>query len=388
MMISRHRWIDRLSELLAQSPAVALLGARQVGKTTLASQLAQTRPSIYLDLESSTDRSKLQDPELYLRKHIDKLVILDEIQRFPDLFPTLWGLIDLARRQGAGNGRYLVLGSASPDLLRQSGESLAGRIAYAELGPFAASEVADLDRLWLRGGFPESFLAKSLSASDRWRRDFIRTYLERDIPQLGPRIPAETLRRFWTMLAHHQGGLLNAATLARNLAVSGKTIANYLDLFVDLLLVRRLPPWHANVGKRLVRSPKVFVRDTGLLHNLLGIVDTESLLGHPIVGASWESFVVENIMSSVGPGVEGHFYRTAAGAEIDLVLISPGEPPVAIEIKRSLSPSIPKGFRIACQDIAARQRYVLYPGEETYPMNETTTAIGLPQLLRCPGSTL
>ena len=279
-----------MSELFAESPAVALLGPRQVGKTTLALEVAKSRPSVYLDLESSSDLHKLSDPELYLREHAKELVILDEIQRLPNVFPVLRGLIDRARREGRGAGQFLMLGSAAPDLLRQSSETLAGRIAYAELTPFTVTEVEDLDRLWIRGGFPESFLAPSEPASGRWRRDFIRTYLERDIPQLGARIAAETLRRFWTMLAHHQGGLLNAASLARGLAVDGKTIANYLDLFVDLLLVRRLSPWHSNVGKRLVRSPKIYIRDTGLLHQLLGLSDRESLLGHPVVGGSWEGF--------------------------------------------------------------------------------------------------
>ena len=262
-MIEREILYKGVLERLEESPAVALLGPRQVGKTTLALKVAESRPSVYLDLESPSDRNKLSDPELYLREHADKLVILDEIHLVPDLFAVLRGLIDLARRGGTGVGRYLILGSAFPDLLRQSSETLAGRISYLEQPPFLATEVDELDRLWLRGGFPRSYLAASSAASGRWRRDFIRTYLERDIPQLGPRIPAETLRRFWTMLAHHQGGLHNAASLARGLAVDGKTIASYLDLFIDLLLVRRLPPWHRNVGKRLTRSPKIYVRDSG-----------------------------------------------------------------------------------------------------------------------------
>ena len=233
----------------------------------------------------------------------------------------------------------------------------------------------------MRGGFPESFLARSEPASRRWRRDFIRTYLERDIPQLGPRIPAETLRRFWTMLAHHQGGLHNAASLARGLAVDGKTIASYLDLFVDLLLVRRLPAWHRNTGKRLTRSPKVYVRDSGLLHELLGIVDRESLLGHPVVGASWEGLLVENVLNTT-PGVVGaSFYRTSAGAEIDLVLETGSGGPTAIEIKRSLSPKASRGFRNACADIAAKQAFVLYPGEERYSLGDSVEAIGLSELL-------
>lgn len=381
-MITRKHWWEQVSELLEESPAVALLGPRQVGKTTLALQVAEDRPAQYLDLESPSDRNKLSDPELYLREHADKLVILDEIQLVPDLFSVLRGLIDRARRAGTGPGRYLLLGSASPDLLRQSGETLAGRISYLELPPFSANEIDDPDRLWLRGGFPESYLAKSAPASSRWRRDFIRTYLERDIPQLGPRIAAETLRRFWTMLAHHHGGLHNAAALARGLAVDGKTIASYLDLFVDLLLVRRLPPWHRNVGKRLTRSPRVFVRDTGLLHQLLGITDREALLGHPVVGASWEGFLIENILNTINSEVEACFYRTSAGAEIDLVLVKPGGGTIAIEIKRNLAPKVSRGFHIACADIQADQAFVLYPGEERYPLSESVHAIGLPELLR------
>lgn len=312
-------------------------------------------------------------------------MILDEIHLVPGLFAVLRGLIDEARRRGQGQGRYLVLGSASPDLLRQSSETLAGRISYLELPPFSVREVEDVDRLWLRGGFPESYLARSGAASGRWRRDFIRTYLERDIPQLGPRIPAETLRRFWTMLAHHQGGLHNAASLARGLAVDGKTIAKYLDLFVDLLLVRRLPAWHRNTGKRLTRSPKVYVRDSGLLHQLLGIGDREALLGHPIVGASWEGFLIENILNTAPDGVQACFYRTAAGAEIDLILEPEGHDPIAIEIKRSLSPKASRGFHNACADIGAGQAFVLYPGDERYPLGDSVEAIGLMDLLEIVG---
>ena len=384
-MILRDRWLREVSAHLGTSPAVALLGPRQVGKTTLAQQIAEASASIYLDLESPSDRNKLAEPELYLREHLDKLVVLDEIHRVPNLFAVLRGLIDKARRRGDGPGRYLLLGSASPDLMRQSSETLAGRISHIELPPFSLHEIDDLDRLWVRGGFPQSYLARSIAASRRWRRDFIRTYLERDIPQLGPRIPAETLRRFWTMLAHHQGGLHNAASLARGLAVDGKTIAKYLNLFVDLLLVRRLPAWHRNVGKRLTRSPKIYVRDTGLLHQLLGIGDRESLLGHPIVGASWEGFLIENIVNEAPAGTQACFYRTAAGAEIDLVLQPEGTGPIAIEIKRSLSPKVPRGFRIACADVGAAEAFVVYPGSERYPLGGSVEAIGLTELLQVVG---
>jgi len=253
------RMIDRrihplLTNLLDESPAVALLGPRQAGKTTLAREIGEGREAHYIDLESERGRARMADPEAYLEDFEGKLVILDEVQRMPGLFQSLRGIIDERRRAGQGTGQFLLLGSASMDLLRQSSESLAGRIAYLELGSFDATEVDDIDRLWLRGGFPDSYLAKSDRASMRWRRDMIRTYLERDVPQFGPRIPAETLRRFWTMLAHAQGGLLNAAVFARSLGVDGKTVAGYLDLLVDLLLVRRLEPWSGNVKKRLVRA--------------------------------------------------------------------------------------------------------------------------------------
>ncbi|MCM2477738.1 ATP-binding protein [Rhizobium sp. CG5] len=377
-MIERRIEKDLL-DLIDSSPAVALLGPRQVGKTTLAIDIGTTRPSIYLDLESEADRARLSEPELYLAQHDDKLVILDEVHRLPGLFQTLRGLIDRNRRAGRRSGQFLLLGSASIDLLKQSGETLAGRIAYLEMQPLDGLEVApgDLERLWLRGGFPDSFLASSDRASLRWRQDFIRTYLERDIPQLGPRIPAETLRRFWTMLAHHQSGLHNAAELARSLGVDGKTVAAYLDLLVDLLLVRRLEPWHANIGKRLVKSPKVYVRDSGIAHALLGLGTTEQLLGHPIAGASWEGFVIETMIAAAPPGTAAHFYRTSAGAEIDLLITPPGERPWAIEIKRSLSPKVEKGFYLACDQIQPQRRIVVYPGAETFPLKNDVTAMPL-----------
>lgn len=368
-MIERRISPD-LSVLLDDSPAVALLGPRQVGKTTLAHTLGEGRGALYLDLESDADRAKLADPELYLSLHEDKLVILDEVQRMPGLFQNLRGLIDRGRRKGLRSGRFLLLGSASIDLLRQSGETLAGRIAYAELAPLDPLEVpvADLDRLWLRGGFPDSFLARDDQASLRWRRDFIRTYLERDIPALGPRIAAETLRRFWTMLAHHQSGLLNAAELARALGIDGKTVASYLDLLVDLLLVRRLEPWHSNTGKRLVKSPRVYVRDTGILHALLGLTTLDDVLAHPVAGASWEGLVIEMAHTAMPEGTQAQFYRSGAGAEIDLVLTLPGGGRWAIEIKRSLAPKVERGFYHACEDIAPERRILVYPGAEVFPL--------------------
>ena len=377
-MIER-KLTPHLLDSLAHSPAVALLGPRQAGKTTLALAAARAsgHPYIYLDLESEQDRAKLAQAELYLIDHVDKLVILDEVHRAPGLFPVLRGLIDRNRREGRRSGNYLLLGSASLDLLKQSGETLAGRIAYLELPPFTLQETRHLaaDTLWLRGGFPESLLAPNDARSLRWRQDFIRTYLERDIPQFGPRIAAETLRRFWTMLAHHQGGLLNTAQFARNLGVDAKTAAAYLGLLVDLLLVRRLAPWHANLGKRLVKSPKVFVRDSGLLHALLAIPDKETLLAHPALGQSWEGFVIENLLNSSPEGVQGYFYRSSGGAEIDLLLNWPDGKLWAIEIKRSLTPKLEHGFHAACADLKPVRKLVIYPGEESYRLAEDIAAM-------------
>ncbi|TCU30717.1 hypothetical protein EV130_101291 [Rhizobium azibense] len=380
-MIPRRKRAE-LVELLDNNPAVALLGPRQVGKTTLALEVGEQRPSIYLDLESESDRAKLAEPELYLAEHEDKLVILDEVHRVPELFQNLRGLIDRGRRMGLRSGRFLLLGSASMDLLKQSGESLAGRIAYLELAPIDGLEVGagELNKLWVRGGFPDSLLAANDTVSQRWRIDFIRTYLERDIPLLGPRIPAETLRRFWTMLAHHQSGLLNAADFARAIGVDGKTVASYLDLMVDLLLVRRLEPWHSNAGKRLVKSPRVYVRDSGLLHSLLGLTTLDDVLGHPVAGASWEGFVIETLHAVMPEGAHANFYRTSAGAEIDLVVTLPGERRWAIEIKRSLTPKLERGFHHACLDLEPDRRIVVYPGSEAYPLGNDIEALPLRQL--------
>jgi uncharacterized protein len=353
-----------------------------VGKTTLALSVAEKRATTYLDLESETDRARLAEPELYLADHADELLVLDEIQRLPGLFEVLRGTIDRGRREGKRSGRFLLLGSASLELLAQTGETLAGRIAFVELTPFDLTEVGsdEVDRLWIRGGFPESFLARGDKPSLRWRRDFIRTYLERDIPQLGPRIPAETLRRLWMMLAHSQGGLLNAANIARGLGVSGTTVGQYLDLMVDLLLVRRLAPRLANVGKRLVRSPKVYVRDSGLLHALLGIADKETLLGHPVVGGSWEGFVLENLIGLAGEEVEPSFYRTSGGAEVDLVLTWPDGREWTVEVKRTLAPKLERGLRSALADIAPERSFLVYPGADRYPLGQGVEAIGLPEL--------
>ena len=377
-MFKRHLQ-SLLGEVLQFSPAVALLGPRQVGKTTLALEVARNIPHVYLDLESDRDRGKLAQAELYLESHLDKLVILDEVHRAPGLFPVLRGLIDQARRSGRASGQYLLLGSASLDVLHQSGETLAGRIAYLELGPLNVLETGQsaMDALWLRGGFPQSLTAPSDARSLRWRENFIRTYLERDIPQFGPRIAAETLRRFWTMLAHHQGGLLNVAQLARNLGVDVKTAQSYIDLLCDLLLVRRLAPWHTNTGKRLVKAPKVYVRDSGLVHALLNIESKESLLSHMVVGASWEGYCIETLLACVPAGVTGYFYRTSGGAEIDLLLVWPGGELWAIEIKRSSAPKVERGFHSACDDLKPSQKWVVYPGQETYPLAADIQAISL-----------
>ena len=373
---------SQLSSALANSPAVVLLGPRQVGKTTLALELGQLYNALYLDLESDQDLGKLAQPELYLTDHQDRLLILDEVHRVPGLFPVLRGLIDRGRRAGRRSGQYLLLGSASLDLLKQSGETLAGRISYLELAPFNVLEIPELlvDDLWVRGGFPDSLLATDSSRSLRWRQDFIRTYLERDIPQFGPRIAAETLRRFWAMLAHHQGGLLNTAQFARNLGVDVKTVSGYLDLLVDLLLVRRLLPWHANLGKRLVKSPKVYVRDSGIVHALLNILDKETLLGHPVVGQSWECFVIENLLVCAANKAQGYFYRSSGGAEIDLLLSWPDGGLWAIEIKRSLSPKLERGFHAACADLTPVRKFVVYPGVERYRMASDIEAISLGEL--------
>jgi len=383
-MIPR-RATQLVQRALSRQAVVGLLGPRQVGKTTLAHEVAAGAGALYLDLESRSDRDKLADAELFLRSYADRLVILDEIHRVPELFTTLRGLVDEGRRRGRRTGRYLVLRSATVDLLRQSGESLAGRIEYVFLGPLDVLEAAaDPDattRLWIRGGYPDSFLAASDGDSMAYRRNFIRTYLERDVSQFGPRIPAETLERLWTMLAHGQGALLNAARLAAGLGVSATTVTRYIDLLVDLMLVRRLRPWHANVGKRLVKAPKVYVRDSGLVHALLGLGDHNALAGHPVVGPSWEGFVIENVLATAPDGTTASFYRTAAGAEIDLLLGLPGRPGLwAIEIKRASAARVDRGFHHALADLEVERSFAVYAGEERYPVAGGIEAIGVREL--------
>jgi uncharacterized protein len=375
-MIKRRHSIEGALERQA---GVVLLGPRQVGKTTLAQEISEARDAVYLDMERSSDRRILEEPDLYLDEQMGRLVVIDEVQLMPDLFKALRGQIDRRRRKGFRTGQFLLLGSASDALLHQSAESLAGRVSYHELTPFGLLETGKdtLSRLWLRGGFPESYLAASEGDSLLWREDFIRTYLERDIPAFGLRIPAETLRRFWTMLAHSQGGLLNAAKLAASLGVSGQTVARYLDLLVDLMLVRRLPPWHANAGKRLVKSPKVYIRDSGLTHALLNIGSQEDLLGHPVAGGSWEGFCIENLISAAPRGTEASFYRSSAGAEIDLVLKLPAGALWAMEVKRTTSPKVSRGFHIASDDLNAEHRVLVYAGDKDVPVGGDARAMPL-----------
>ena len=366
---------------LDRQAAVALIGPRQVGKTTLALHIGRSRNALYLDLEDRDDRERLSNPVLYFENAADRLIILDEIHRMPSLFETLRGVIDRGRREQKGTGRFLVLGSASLDLLRQSGESLAGRITYVNLGPLSVLEVEDTraarERLWLRGGFPDSYLADDDQISLALRRDFIRTYFERDVSMFGPRIPATTLERLWTMLAHRQGSILKASDLAKALEISAQSITRYIDLLSDLLLVRRLLPYHANIGKRLVKAPKVYVRDSGLVHALLGIPTLEQLAGHPVVGMSWEGFVIETLIALLPWRSSAFFYRTSAGAEIDLVIEHGDGTLWAIEIKRSLAAKVEHGFHLACADLKPARAFVVYAGTEHYPISATLQAISV-----------
>ncbi len=373
---------ERLVEDLQQNAAVVILGPRQVGKTTLALQVAARFDSLYLDLENPADLRKIEDPLFYFQQNAGRLIVLDEVQRQPGLFQLLRAQIDSNRRAGHRRGQFLLLGSASRALLRQSSESLAGRALYEELFPLNLLETGEgaLNALWLRGGFPESFLQESFSL--RWRNDLIRTYLERDIPALGSRVPAETLRRFWTMLAHCQGQIFNASRLGGALGVSGQSAGRYLDLLCDLMLVRRLQPWHANTGKRLVKSPKTYIRDSGLLHALLNIRSLDELLGHPVAGSSWEGFVIENVVSAAPEHAQAYFYRTAAGAEIDLLLELGGGKLWAIEIKKSTAPKLSRGFHLACQDLSPAAKWLVYTGQETYKLKSGITVIPLADLMK------
>jgi uncharacterized protein len=366
-----------LTDLLAQFPAVVLLGPRQAGKTTLAFEAKSQHPNAYyLDLELPSAQRQLDDPEAFLQAHRHQLVVLDEVQRQPELFAVLRSVIDQRRRDGETAGQYLLLGSASGVLLRQTSESLAGRVAQLELPPLQLREVfaatatpTDMNSLWVRGGFPLSFLAADDASSLRWRDIFIATYLDKDIPALGPRIPSTTLRRLWTMLAHNQGELLDASKLAASLAISGQTVARYIDLLCDLMLVRRLPAWSGNVGKRLVRSPKVYVRDSGVVHALLGLQTLDDVLGHPVAGSSWEGFVIEQLLAAA-PQAQASFYRTSHGAEADLVLQLRNGQTWVVEVKRSSAPTVSKGFYLAAADVGATRKLLVAPVAEAYPTRD------------------
>jgi predicted AAA+ superfamily ATPase len=366
-IIDRHL-TDTINRRLQNNPAGAILGPRQCGKTTLAGQIVKKiSRSVYLDLENPGDLAKLDDPLAFFSLHNEDLVCLDEIQRAPELFSILRTIIDKRSR----NGQFLILGSAGPDLIRQSSESLAGRIAYLDLTPFLISEVEasqmdDIRRLWLRGGFPRSYLAEDLAISFEWRQDFIRTFLERDIGMLGFRMPPTRLGRFWKMCAHIHGSLLNASKLSDSLGVSSHTVRSYIDLLEHTFMVRVLLPDAQNLKKRLVKSPKIYIRDSGILHTLLDIRTHDHLLSHPILGASFEGFAMENILAFAND-YEPSFYRTSAGAEIDLILRK-GRRTLAFELKSSTVPRVSKGFRNSLDDISPDKAYVVAPVEESYPI--------------------
>lgn len=375
------RTITKLvTDALKHEPAVVLLGARQVGKTTLAQTLLSTHKAIYIDLEDFIEREGImQNPKLFCEQHKDELIIFDEIQNTPDLFPVLRGVIDKRRREGKDSGQFLLLGSASVELMKQAGESLAGRVAYLDMTTLHSMEVGkgNIETLWSRGGFPQSFTAASDEDSFRKRKYLIRSYLEKDIPFFDRSVPQETMQRLWMMLAHLQGQPFNASTIANNLGIDYRKVIAYTDLLVDLMLIRRLQPFHVNVGKRLVKTPILYIRDSGLLHALLNIKDWDTLISHPVVGASWEGFVIENLMAVAPDFSIPYFYRTAAGAEMDFVLVMPDQTKIAVEIKRSPRPKLSKGFYISQQDIKPSHSYVVTPEETAFPIDEQTTQIGL-----------
>ncbi len=373
-MINRNRKKEILARL-KHNASVVLIGPRQIGKSTLAREIAKTKDALYLDLDNPKNRSRAREISLLVEQNPKRLIILDEIQHTPEIFSEIRGIIDENRRNGHENGQFLFLGSSSLDLQKQTSQSLAGRISTIELSGINTIEIAkhkepiDQDDLWYRGGFPRSLLAESDEESLAWRSDLISTYLERDLPQLGFRIPAETLRRFWTMVAFNQGHILNASALAKSMDSSSQSIVRYVDILKDILVLRRLEPWYANVKKRLIKSPKIYIRDSGLQHALLDIDSLDTLQSHPSLGMSWEGFVLENIISSLDRNrIQAYFYRTHDGAEIDLVLVRAGKPEIGIEIKRSSNPKIPRGFTSACDDLEIEHRYVVYPGKESYPL--------------------
>ena len=374
-MIERSRWLADIAAALRRSRVTALLGPRQAGKTTLARQIVPQDSPAYFDLEDPTSLARLDEPMTALGA-LRGTVVIDEIQRRPDLFPVLRVLADRRPLRA----RFLILGSASPDLLRQASESLAGRLETITLAGFSLPELGAkaLARHWRRGGFPPAYLARSEAASLVWRRQFIQTYLERDLPQLGITIPAATLLRFWTMLAHYHGGIWNAAEAARSLGVSEPTARRYLDLLTGLFLVRQLPPWHENLKKRQVKAPKVYVRDSGLLHALLGLGTEREILSHPKAGASWEGYAMEEVLQSVRPEA-AHFWATHTGAELDLLLIVRGRR-IGIEVKFQDAPRLTPSMRIALADLGLAHLVVIYPGDTRYPMSDRVTAVPLAEL--------
>jgi len=378
----KRRLLPVIEHSLTEFPAVALLGPRQAGKTTLARIVANERPdSLYLDLERPSDLARLADPELFLSRHADQLIVLDEVQRQPEIFSVLRGLIDEKRTPG----RFLLLGSASPQLLRQASESLAGRISFHELAPFDISEIkpnhAEMQHFWLCGGYPLSWLAKSDTTSYHWRESFIATHLERDIPSFGIRVPGTTLRRFWQMLAHLHGQLWNASRLASGFGVSAPTVQHYLDILEATFMLRRLPPFQANIGKRLVKSPKIYLRDSGILHALLSITSLNDLAGHPVVGASWEGWVLEQIAQLIAPQWQLSFYRTASGAEMDVVA-ERGMRRIGFEIKFSSAPALSKGFWSALSDLKLDHAYVIAPVQNGYPLAVNVDVVPAVELIK------
>lgn len=387
-----HRTLeDKLIQGLKSMPVVVILGPRQVGKTTLALEFAKPlldKPVHYLDLELDSDLAKLDDPESYLRRFENQLLVIDEVQRKPDLFRIIRGLVDIRKRAGEKSGHFLLLGSASKDLLQQSSETLAGRIRYLELTPFTANELHqndprgfNLEKLWFRGGFLDSYLAESDQESWNWRQDFITTYVEKDIPLFGPQVPATRMKRFWMMLAHYHGQQANLSDIGKSLEVSHTTIKTYLDTLQDFFMVRQLQPWSGNTKKRLVKTPKIYIRDSGLLHNLLQIQSFDHLLGHPIIGASWEGFVVETILNSISSAWTPSYYRSSNQAEIDLVLEKGYQEVWAIEVKRSIAPTLSAGFHRASEDVGATKKWVVYSGKDRFPIKNETEVIGLIEFL-------
>jgi predicted AAA+ superfamily ATPase len=360
-----------IEQKLENMPGVVILGPRQCGKSTLAKAIiSEIGGAVYLDLERPSDVSKLRDPEAFFSLNSDKLICLDEIQRVPELFPVLRSVMDENRK----NGQFIILGSASPDLIKQSSETLAGRISYFELTPFVLKEVSEdhhlktLRKLWLRGGFPRSYLAPNEKESIEWRLDFIRTFLERDIPQLGFRTPAKTIERFWRICAHLHGQLLNSSKLGESMGVSHHTVRSYIDMLEQSFVLRVLRPYESNLKKRLIKSPKIYIRDSGILHALLGIENHNDLLGHPVYGPSWEGLVIENILSLL-PNWKASFYRTSSGSEIDLILEKANKR-VAIECKGSTSPNLNQGFWNALSDIKFQEVWVIAPVKEAYPIEK------------------